>query len=198
MLILPPADETVRIMSFDPGTDTLGLAVSDANFATGQVSVIHAETFKASKYVNLHDEYQLTQETYGDRQARLQSHHDRVLMHMEHWLPHIVVSESPFMGMRAQAFEALVECVNTLRWATYHFNPTVPLEVISPMSAKKVVGASGRGKDKHDVKDCIVSLMNQHYLTYQGMVPFDNLDEHSIDAITVGYAMVHFLKSEIG
>lgn len=198
MLILPPADETVRIMSFDPGTDTLGLAVSDANFASDQVTVIHAETFKASKYVNLHDEYQLTQETHGDRQARLQSHHDRVLMHMEHWQPHIVVSESPFMGMRAQAFEALVECVNALRWATAHYNPTMPLEVISPMSAKKVVGASGRGKDKHDVKNCIVALMQQRRIFYTGMVPFEQLDEHCIDAITVGYAMMHFLKSEIG
>lgn len=198
MLILPPADETVRIMSFDPGTDTLGLAVSDANFATGQVHAIHVETFKASKYVNLHDEYQLVTETHGDRQARLRSHYDRAFTQLEHWQPHIVVSESPFMGMRAQAYAALVECVDTLRWALAHYNPTMPLELIPPMSAKKVVGASGRGKDKDDVQRCIASLIEQQRIVYSGMLPFHTLDEHSIDAMTVGYAMAHFLKSEIG
>lgn len=189
MLILPRADELVRIMSFDPGTETLGMAISDVNLSSGVSTVVHAETFKASKYVSNRDGYLLTQEMHGDRQARLQSHSNNVFRHLYGWRPHLVISESPFMGMRAQAFEALVECVGMLRWTVQHYDPTLYFDVVSPMSAKKAVGASGRGMDKHDVKRRLIELCEEGQLAYIGTPPLVSLDEHSIDAIAVGRAL---------
>lgn len=189
MLILPRADEPIRIMSFDPGTETLGMAISDVDLYTQVSTVVHAETFKASKYVANRDGYLLTQEMHGDRQARLYSHSNNVYRHLCGWRPHLVISESPFMGMRAQAFEALVECVGMIRWTIHNYDPTLPFDVISPMSAKKAVGASGRGMDKHDVKRRLVEMCGEGQLVYLGHPPLEALDEHSIDAIAVGRAL---------
>jgi Holliday junction resolvasome RuvABC endonuclease subunit len=188
MLIVPTGDDRLRIVSFDPGTDTLGSSVLEINVRTLQLTVLDAQTFVSRRPIRYRPEYQRVEEVYGDRLARLSSHRHAVIGHLVRWQPHTVACESPFMGMRAQAFEALIECVNVIRWAVHDHDPTVPVEMISPPQAKKTVGASFRGSDKNDVRQGVEKLIDQSQgqMTYQAYQPFHTLDEHSIDAIAVG------------
>jgi Holliday junction resolvasome RuvABC endonuclease subunit len=188
MLIVPDSDDRLRIVSFDPGTDTLGSSVLELNVRTLQLTVLDAQTFVSRRPIRYRPGYQRIEEIYGDRLARLSSHRQAVMGHLHRWQPHVVACESPFMGMRAQAFEALIECVNVIRWAVHDFDPTVPVEMITPPQAKKTVGASFKGSDKNDVRLGIQSLFEESngQLVYRAYQPFDQIDEHSIDAIAVG------------
>lgn len=188
MLIVPDGDDRLRIISFDPGTDTLGSSVLEINLRTLQLVVLDAQTFVSRRPMRFRPGYQVMEELHGDRQARLMSHRNSVIGHLRRWQPHAVACESPYMGIRAQAFEALVECVNVIRWAVYESDPTLSFEMITPPQAKKTVGASFKGADKNDVRLGIQSMFEQSNggMIYCAHQPFESLDEHSIDAIAVG------------
>lgn len=188
MLFVPEGDDRLRIMSFDPGTDTLGSSVLEANLRTWELTVLDAQTFVAKRPLRYNPAYQDPIELHGDRMARLMSHREAVGRHLMCWGVHAVACESPFMGIRAQAFEALVECVDVIRWTVHKHDPTMPFTTITPPQAKKVVGASFKGADKNDVRKGIAAMLAnpQVGLTYAAHQPFESVDEHSIDAMAVG------------
>lgn len=188
MLIVPDNDDRLRIVSFDPGTDTLGSSVLEINLRTLQLTVLDAQTFVARRPMRYRPGYRIVEDLHGDRHARLMSHRNSVMSHLSRWQPHAVACESPFMGIRAQAFGALVECVNVLRYAVYEYDATVSFEMITPPQAKKTVGASFKGADKNDVKLGIQALFetSNGRMVYGAYQPFESIDEHSVDAIAVG------------
>jgi hypothetical protein len=102
------------------------------------------------------------------------------------WGPHAVICESPFLGRFPQAFAALTETMSMIRRAVYRFDRTVYVETVDPPTAKMAVGVSGKGKDKEDVRQGVLKLQAQGVL-FNLNRDVTLLDEHSIDAIAVGY-----------
>lgn len=189
MLTLPTYGNHLRLLSIDPGTDTLGTCVFDVDLAAWKVTILDAFTYRASRAV-IHDhQYQESMLTHGDRHARLEFHKNNVGSILRHFDVHRVASESAFMGMRAQAFEALVECVSAIRHAVWEYNPSMQMEMISPTAAKKAVQAKPPRK-KPEVEAAVLDIIRNPRvfpITYQGRFALESLDEHTMDAIAVGY-----------
>lgn len=164
----------------------MGTSVVELHTRTFAIRVLDAQTFVARRSMRYFGGYQAIEEMHGDRHARLMTHADAIARHLRHWYPHCIACESPFMGSRAQAFEALTECVNVLRLTAFRHDPTVSFTMITLPQAKKTVGASFKGAEKNDVRLGILALMQQGNISYEANIPFERLDEHSVDALAVG------------
>lgn len=182
MLIMPDQPPIYRIFAIDPGTDTLGTAVLDVDLRSGSVTVIYVETLRGSRMCRA---LPGTIETHGERAAKLEAHQQQIFSMLHHFIPSTVISESPYMGRFPQAFRALVECLIAIRDAVVYFDPSMPLETVDPPTAKKAVGAPGKGGGKDAVREAVLQL--KELRTAPG-IDLGVLDEHSIDAIAVGYS----------
>lgn len=184
MIVLPGGYRPYRILAIDPGTNTLGTAILDMDLVTKRVSLEFAQTFKGDKMAR---RLEHVSSVYGDREAKLQAHTDNLFRLMVDYGPTAIISESPYMRKLPQAYAALVECLGAIRRAIQHYDPTICLELVDPPTVKKAVGAPGKGGDKSLVKQGVkaqVALENPHG------IDLDRLDEHSIDAIAVGFYKV--------
>lgn len=181
MLFLPDHDPTYRILSIDPGTDTLGYAILDLNLDTGQVLVPAVETVSGSRLAR---RYQQTIATYGEKTARLQAHEENLFSLLCWYRPHAVIAESPFLGRFPQAFAALVECLSMIQRAVARYDRTLPLETVDPPTAKKAVGVVGKGTSKDDVRQGVLGMER---IVFASGIEAALIDEHGTDAIAVGY-----------
>jgi Holliday junction resolvasome RuvABC endonuclease subunit len=195
MLVVPNFGTDLKFIAMDPGTETLGVAILSLNLCTLQTDVLDAGTFNARHHLKNSESYNEIIEDHGERRARLLAHQTALSGYLQAWTPHRAASESPFMGIRAQAFEALVECVSSIREAVYLYNPAITLEMVPPPVAKKAVGVIGRGTTKDEVRNGVLNLVNSGKLGYKAHQVLTQLDEHSIDAIAVGYHVTEEFKS---
>lgn len=192
MLSLPQGPPIYRILSIDPGSDTLGVAMLDVDLVNWTTTVVYANTFNAQLAIRPHE---FTVETFGSRQARLLTHAQGLegLLHSAY--PHCVISESPFLGRFPQAFESLVECLYMIRSTVASYDPSMCLETIDPGNAKRTVGAPTKrpkGMSKDDFKETVrIGIQKLPRLQIAPNVHLNFLDEHAIDAIAVGCYKVH-------
>ena len=193
MLVIPGGDDKLRILAFDPGTDSLGLAVLEIDLPTRAGTFIDVRTFIANRSLKYSDAWKDIAEDHHDRYARLLTHEVNVYEYAKSWQPHTVACESPFMFRMPKAFAALTECVYTLRNSIFKYDPSVGFWMVTPMEGKRVVGAAFKGTTKDDVKAGLAKLLtnpNDHHIYYQCPTLFDSLDEHSVDAMVI--AIHHF------
>lgn len=181
----------LRVVGIDPGTDTLGFAVLDLYLSTGDLQVTHAETLILQKMLT---DYRHEEQIHGGRTARLVALEERLFIYFEHYQPHAICAESPFLHRFPQAFAALTECVSFIRRAVMRYDRYKPLEMVDPPTAKKAVGAAvKRGMTKDDVKTAIAKLP----LLYAEGVDLDAFDEHGVDALAVAYHQALIFKNQI-
>lgn len=181
----------LRVVGIDPGTDTLGFAVLDLYLSTGDLTVTHVETIELQKMLI---DYRHEEQVHGSRTARLVALEERLFIYFEHYQPHAICAESPFLSRFPQAFAALTECISFIRRAVMRYDRYKPLEKVDPPTAKKAVGATiRRGMTKDDVKTAIAKLP----LRYADGVDLNTLDEHSVDALAVAYHQVLIFKNQI-
>lgn len=188
----PPEIETpFRVVGLDPGTENLGFSVLDLSLSTGKIAVIHSETLTPQKQLS---EYRNEERIHGARTARLMALEDSLFSRFEHFQPHAICTESPFLGRFPQAFAALTECVSFVRRAVCRFDRYLPLEMVDPPTAKKAVGMTvKRGITKDDVKEAIKKLD----IILPEDMSLDELDEHQIDSIAVAYYQVLIFRGQI-
>lgn len=198
MLHLPDAPPIYRILSIDPGSDTLGIAMIDVDLQHFTATLTHANTIYAGKAIRHHD---FVVETFGERQARLNHHAANLRRYLYSAYPHCVVSEAPYMGRFPQAFETLVECLYMLRGVVAEYDPSLCMETIDAPTAKKVVGAPGKrpkGMDKNDYKETVrTGILGLGKLRLAPGVDIWRYDEHAIDAIAVGCYKVRCIADTI-
>lgn len=189
---LPSTAQPLRLLTIDPGTDQLGIAYLQINIDQQNLIVVDASTFSAAKRLRFDPYYQQLEVTHGSRFARLWIHQATLYHELYRWYPHEVISESPFIGrLHTHAFEALVQCVHSLRETLFHYDPWMQLQLIAPMEAKKAIHRSHRGVMKSDVQYALDQLLNRPQdsgLMIHDDLDWDGLDEHALDAIAVGYA----------
>lgn len=181
MLALPALPSVFRFIALDPGTETLGVAVFDVDLVTGIARIPWVSTLRASRS-NHFNEYAAS--IHGDRHARLSAHHDRLVEIFYQWQPQGVASESPYMGRFPQAYAALVECMQMIRSAVSQYDYSLTILTVEPTAAKKAVGVTQRGSNKDLVRDLVLAKPE---LVFVGDVNPHLLDEHSTDALAVGY-----------
>lgn len=180
----PSIRDRHRIMSIDPGTNHLGYAISDVYLGVPDslMTVVHVETLDA---FDLARRYTTLLEVHGEKVTKLYALEQALKRIIERFKPDIVISESPYMARFPNAFSALIECLKTIRSVLIEYDPCMALKLIDPATIKSRVGVSGKSGNKDLMTNAIKRLINEEKISF---IDTSILDEHSIDAIAVGYA----------
>lgn len=193
-LQLPKGSATEGVViGIDPGSDTLGFACIHYDLKTRDIIRSYSKTFKASSmYLS-----PVTKQTHGARYARIYKLAEVLLEMFLQILPTHVVCESPFMAMRRpQAYGALMETVFAIRTAIRNYDESLALDLVDPPSAKNAVGAPGNAK-KEQVFAAIKKVLDTlKYDSTEYSVEFNDLDEHSIDALAIAFWRMKKLQQE--
>jgi Holliday junction resolvasome RuvABC endonuclease subunit len=179
MLKMPENSEPFKILSLDPGSSHLGVAILLDLLDGSDVTIDDSFT------VHLKDtcpEYAELGDLHGNRVIRLMQLGDAVLNLVRTHRPHAVIVEANYLGRFATAFAALVECVAMVRSAVYMYDPFMPLYQVDPSTAKINAGMERiKGTDKEDVRR---AMRKRKGIVWN--VNLEELDEHSVDACAIG------------
>jgi len=175
-------DKVFRVIGVDPGSQCFGLSVIDFDLETFKTSVVHSETFhatpmldEASPIMNL-----------GARGARHHYCRQFVTQRCRHFKPQLVCCESAFMRLKfVTAFQSLVEGIVNVRQAVADYDDTLELLLVDPPTAKKAVGAPGKGGDKLAILVALRKLQKEQTLIFDN-VDLETLDEHARDSVAIG------------
>lgn len=187
--------DALRVCGIDPGTDTLGICYLDIDLDTFAITLYDVKTITA--HLRRRD-YDHLREEVGNRFINVKVLQDYVYRSLVSNRPHVLMAEAPYSGRFATAFSALVEVNLRLRDALWAYDPSMTYYSIDPKSVKKFIGAAVHKATKDNMK---LSLMKVSDINWNG---FDliKLDEHSIDAIAVGYykakQLIGFIKARGG
>lgn len=169
----------VCIIGIDPGSTTLGVGVITINTETDAIVSTEAFTLHADKISG----YTGLEESHGDRIRRLAVLTDTLEVVFFRYNPVMIGSESPFYNrFRPNAYGVLVETIGAIRAAAMRYSSTIVPRMIDPPTVKNALGAKGNAK-KEAVQAALLKLEGMH-----PVIPFTELDEHSVDAIGVAYA----------
>ena len=179
-------ENDARFMSIDPGGHFMGAAVF--SFAPDAVKPVleHVATLHVDRYMTDMDDII---DIYGERVARLKTIERIVRDFVLAWKPLFVVSEAAHFNPRNfQAYASLTECTAMMRNAVMDYGNGIPYYTIEASVVKKAVGVSGNSGDKSKMAKAIVE---------KGIIDnADHLDEHSVDAIAIGYAKFNQLFNQ--
>ena len=186
-LVLTDCYDSYRLIGIDPGLNHVGIAIFDVETATGYIRSIEAYTEHIEK---LYDATGLDSDMYTARVVKLYKLRNMITELLSRVGACMVACESPFYNPRMpMAFGALVEVMNTIYTAIIDYNQNIPFFKVPPLVVKSVVGA-GATKGKLDVKACIRGI-DEITSVLKGSI--EDLDEHSIDSIGVGFSFLHNL-----
>lgn len=168
------------ILSIDPSTTNIGLAISevdiDNNFTPLIAFTVDLTSMAMVKYG------QTLVQSHGMFYARIRCIGDVIGKLLRTYNPDYVSIESSYMGKFAAAFEALVQCITSIKQALYDYSPTLTFTSITPSEIKTHVGVKGNSGDKNLMTEGVRPLL------VNSDVNIDHIDEHAIDAIAGGYA----------
>jgi len=184
-LILPDQYKIYRLIGIDPGINNTGISVFNIDYMTNKILNIEAFTIVNDK---LFDKTGLDSEYYTERTIKLYKLKAAIQHILMIFNPAIVACESPFYNrFRPTAFSSLLEVLNMIHSSIIEYNVNIPFHTVEPLYVKKIVGA-GMMKGKADVK---LAIKNINEILLATVNNIDELDEHSVDAIAVGYAFLN-------
>jgi Holliday junction resolvasome RuvABC endonuclease subunit len=179
MLKMPANSEPFKILSLDPGSSHLGVAILLDQLDGSEVVIDESFTVHLKDTCPMYSELG---DLHGNRVIRLMQLGDAVLDLLRTHRPHAVIVEANYLGRFATAFAALVECVAMVRSAVYMYDPFMPLYQVDPSTAKINAGMERiKGTDKEDVRR---AMRKRKGIKWN--VNLEELDEHSVDACAIG------------
>ena len=184
MLTLPnDPNDIATVIGIDPGSTNMGVSVLFISISTLRIVSSIAWTLNASRLSN--DDSWLAL-LHGDRYNRIRVLEENLLQIFNYYKPVAIAAESAFINVRFPgAVMALVEVSTGIRSAVARYDVWKKLYMVSPSVAKNAVSAGGAAT-KTTMKEKILNLTE---LNYNGDVPLHLLDEHSIDALAIGFYM---------
>lgn len=174
--------DLLPMISIDPGTNCLGIAVSMLDVSTGKMTLVEAYTVDIKTVAKLYASH--IEAYYGDRAAKLYAVEYLMFNLVRAWQPAIVASEGPYLGKFPQAYAALVECLSAIQRGCRNYSNSLPIKVFDPASVKKALGVPGNSGDKMLIANAIIKSSVIDSTNVDLLI----LDEHSTDAIAVGHA----------
>jgi len=174
--------DVVNVISIDPGINHCGFTVAKIDRESKKILSTATDTIHVKdKFLN-----KKTIETYGIRQAKIDYINEIMISHIELTKPAAIVIESPFYNFkRPAAFMPLVELLYQIRQTLRELIPDSLMFLHAPSTVKKIIGAPAHCH-KEEVKIAILEMKDK--FNYEGLVPMEDLDEHSIDSLAVLYA----------
>lgn len=181
MLVIPDRYINYKLVAIDPGLTNTGVAIYEINDRNKIVN-IYSHTIQPDKlpYKVLLDNSIVT-----DRVIRLFKLRLAIQILTSQVRPSAVICEGPFYSsFRPMAYGSLVETISYIQAGVMEVDPNIYFDLIQPLSVKKTIGA-GMMKGKVDVTKA-VSMRSDIMSVLRN--PLEELDEHSIDAIAIGYS----------
>jgi Holliday junction resolvasome RuvABC endonuclease subunit len=183
LFTIPDRYHIYKYIAIDPGINTCGFAIYTIDSENGDIMEIEAFTVHSSR---LHNTTGYFEPYYSDRFIKLSKLKLYLVDLVRVISPVVVVCEAPFYNpSRPGAYGSLVELVGSFQQAVCEFNSNIFFTSLPPMSVKKEVNASTNNQDKQDVKAGVSKIQS---ITSALVNTLDELDDHAIDAIAVGYA----------
>lgn len=171
---------TFNILAIDPGNN-IGISVLTINAITFEIVNIETSTYILSNYIN--DE---TDDTLLARCLYLNNLLDSIL---EYYKPTLVVFEEAFMNVRfPKSIIQLSQYINTIKNTIKLNNPWTKILSYPPKYIKKYVGAGGSA-EKDDMRTNLKKIPE-----ISKLINLDDLTEHSIDSISIGYVGYNEVK----
>jgi Holliday junction resolvasome RuvABC endonuclease subunit len=187
-MIPKESSSSFTIISIDPGSTHVGIAAFNVDIKSLNILDINAWTINGAK---LAGKDTWTEELYDNRFSRILAIEEELLRIYMFYKPTIVASESPFINNSFPAAGiALTEVMSAIKRSLLRYDRWMHLYLIPPSSVKNAVFANGAAK-KDIMQEKVIQLFSS---LYNGNIPIHLLDEHSIDAIAVGYATLKNIK----
>jgi Holliday junction resolvasome RuvABC endonuclease subunit len=170
-----------NILSIDPGSNYLGIAIITINPTNNTIINIYAFSI-AVEHLLITEYHQ--DDIDNNRHNKMSKIKNEILRILDFYKPLAVICETPFFNrLRPGAFAPLVEVLYVLKDSVLLYNSLVPFITAEPSIIKKAIGA-GHICGKDEVKETLYKNKEiQDVLAND----FNLLDEHAIDAIAVGY-----------
>ena len=188
MLPFRQATKPMTYLSVDGGTYTVGLCLFEVDTLTNQMNVIQTHLIN----IHSHDaRYDYIEERHGNetmRMCRLRDEFNRFLAGIE-MTPDLLIYESHFFNVRRPtAAIPLVRFMQVVEDICVENGMT--MTTVSPQQMKRTVGISKQlaKADKDIVKKKINELIESQHITYS--VELDDISEHEIDAIGIGFTQM--------
>lgn len=189
-LHIPEQYSTYRLMGLDPGLNNTGVSIYDISYQTGEILRIEAFTLANDKLPN---HTGIDEDFATERTIKLYKLKSALLWSLSHYNPAYVVSEAPFYSpLMPMAFGALTEVVCIIHSSILAWNPNIGFHTVPPLLVKKLVGTKAVKNDTVKGKELVKQgVMNIPEIMNVLVTPIETLSEHAIDAIAVGYTLIH-------
>jgi len=192
MLQIPETYYGYNILAIDPGLNNTGVAVYTINEnyesnLINKISNIEVFTFITKKLLSSEN---INLDIHTERLEKLIALKQAMQYTLNIYKPVLVVCESPFFNsLRPSAYSSLVETISYIQSSIFEYNPNIYFTTVEPLLVKKRVGA-GYVNGKHDMRVAVTQNTELQYILRN--IDITMLDEHSIDAVAIGYG---FLKN---
>ena len=181
-LTLPEQNRYYRVISIDPGSCDLGVCIFEIDFYDRKIQSIDPFTIRLDKLLSLSG---LDKEKYEGILYRLQSLKDHFSLLLQEKSPAMVLCESPFFNPRTpSAYPALLKVIQIIHNCVIDNDPNTFFHLVEPKLVKKNVGAS-LSSNKESVRTALMGKKDLLFL--KSVDQWLSYDEHSIDAIAIGY-----------
>jgi Holliday junction resolvasome RuvABC endonuclease subunit len=179
---------SLRILSIDPGTVNLGSCFAVGDFGKKTFTVNYAKTFSIERLIDHTNVYKT--ETYSTNISMAHSVYALMRDLLKHFEPDWVICESPYLNsMFPVSYAKLTICAQAIQEAVKDHHFSLPFFFIDPSSVKKGVGVKGNDGNKASMYTAVTNTPD----IIKG-INISHLDEHSIDAIAVGYGAFKYIS----
>lgn len=128
------------------------------------------------------------------RQEKINYMADCFEVDLIHANPIAVISEAPFFTPKSpDAFQALSQLIEHFRIRTFSHRRLTPFYTVEPRTVKKIF--AGKGNLEKD--EMLAALVAKADLADKLTVPLSSLDEHSVDAIAIGFYLMHQFREKL-
>ena len=173
-----------KMIAFDPGGKKTGVSVFLLDIPKKEIVSIRSWTIHVD---GLKNDTGLPEEIFDEkviRRYKLRNEIQRIFLEEN---PYQVCYEGPFMNrLQPSAYGPLVAVMTLIQDALISYAPGVPFMVIQPQQGKKGVGVAGK-KGKDVMRQAVKSIPVLIEALKRGNCLLDELDEHAVDSIAVGY-----------
>lgn len=174
---------TFRIMAFDPGTVTIGVAYYDIDATTLEIIDVDTALYDLSVAYVEHD---LVEPLH----ARLAQLYNRVVKDMREFDPKFVAIENGFANRhRPGAFGPISKSINVLELAVTHSGIRGVTFKFAPKYIKKITSGHGAAFKN----DMFIGVKGIPEIAEKVDVTF--ISEHEVDALAIGYTMLGHLRT---
>lgn len=182
-MLIPPITP-FTLIAIDPGLNNIGIAIYTLQLNPFRILSIDAQTLKEDRVCE--DSY-YSEEGATDRYSKRKRMVSALMKVVQAHPPAYFISESPFFDRRKpSSFAVLTEVLVDIQDSIRELDDRIHMSFISPQSAKKSLGVAGiKGKE------IVREALGQHTELIPVLRPaIDQLDEHAIDSVVVGYSFI--------